>query len=195
MMVIGEILVDDALSTERFSCDLARCKGACCTLEGGRGAPLLNEEKVLVEHALPVVRKYLSPRSLNEIASRGAVDGQRGSYATNCIDDRDCVFVFYDGDVAKCSIEAAYNNGEYPWRKPVSCHLFPLRYAAGGSAFLRYEAIAECAPGRERGRADGTPLPVFLKDAIVRRFGEEWYGRLAEKLAADAARVGAGKEG
>jgi hypothetical protein len=194
MMIIGEIPVDDAVASQRFSCDLARCKGACCTLEGGRGAPLLDEEKELAERAVPVVRKYLSPRSLNEIASRGAVEGARGSYGTTCIDDRDCVFVYYEGDVAKCSIEAAYNRGEFPWRKPVSCHLFPLRYAPGGSGLLRYEAIAECAPGREKGKADGTPLHEFLKDALVRRFGADWYGRLAEKLAGETARVAAGEE-
>jgi hypothetical protein len=195
MMIIGEILVEDAVGTGQFSCDLKRCKGACCTLEGGRGAPLLDAEKELIERAVPVVRKYLSPRSLNEIAHRGAVDGPKGAYATTCIDDRDCVFVFYEGDVAKCSIEAAYNRGEYPWRKPVSCHLFPLRYSSGGSGLLRYEAIPECSPGREKGKADGTPLHGFLKDALVRRFGAAWYANLAERLSGEAARIAAREEG
>jgi hypothetical protein len=195
MIIVSEILVEDAVETERFSCDLARCKGACCTLEGGRGAPLLDEEKVLVERAVPVLRKHLSARSLNEIAGRGAVDGARGSYATTCIDDRDCVFVVYEGDVAKCSIEAAFNRGEYPWRKPVSCHLFPLRYAANGAGLLRYEAIAECDPGREKGRADGTPLHAFLKEALVRRFGAEWYASLGENIAGGPDRIAAGGRG
>jgi hypothetical protein len=195
MMIIGKIPVEDAVVAEKFSCDLAKCKGACCTLEGGRGAPLLDEEKSLVERAIPVVLKHLPARSQNEIASRGAVDGVRGSYATTCIDDRDCVFVVYDGDVAKCSIEAAFNRGEYPWRKPVSCHLFPLRYAPNGAGLLRYESIAECAPGRAKGKTDGTPLHLFVKEALVRRFGAEWYERFGERASGGGARVAAGERG
>lgn len=184
MIIVDQILVDESVATERFSCDLAGCKGACCTLQGGRGAPLLDEEKALVEGAVPVVRKHLSRRSRSEIDRRGAVDGPAGSYATTCIDDRDCVFVVYDGDVAKCSIEAAWLRGEYPWRKPVSCHLFPLRYAATGRGLLRYESIAECAPGRSKGKAEQTPLHSFVKDALVRRFGAGWYERLSERVDA-----------
>jgi hypothetical protein len=193
MIIVNDILIEEAVGTERFGCDLAQCKGACCTLPGGRGAPLLDEEKGLVERALPVVRKHLSARSLNEIELRGAVDGVRGSYATTCIDDRDCVFVVYEGDVAKCSIEAAFLRGEYPWRKPVSCHLFPLRYSANGGGLLRYEAISECAPGRSKGKAEGIPLHEFLKDALIRRFGPEFYSMLSKRIAGmgvDAAEPG-----
>lgn len=177
-MVIGEILVEDEVATAQFSCDLGRCRGACCTLEGGRGAPLLDEERGLVEAAVPVVLERLPARSIAEIGRRGAVDGVKGAYATTCVDDRDCVFVVYDGPVAKCAIEDAFNRGELPWRKPVSCHLFPLRFSRNGAGLLRYEAIPECAPGREKGRAGGIPVTSFLREALDRRFGTEWRGEL-----------------
>ena len=186
MIIVDGIPLDPSIAGARFSCDLARCKGACCTLEGGRGAPLLDEEKALVERALPVVRPMLPERTLAVIDRRGVVEGVPGSYATACVDDRDCVFVYYEGDVAKCSIEAAWLRGEYPWRKPVSCHLFPLRAGADGGP-VRYEAIPECSAGRERGRADGVALHEFLRDAIVRRFGEGWYDRVDAAIG-DATR-------
>ncbi len=188
--MIGDIAVDEAVTSERFSCDLARCKGACCTLEGGRGAPLLDEEKGLVERHYPSVRKYLSPVHVAAIERQGPVDGFPGAFATTCVDDRACVFVTYDGDVARCSFEVAFRKGEIGWRKPVSCHLFPLRYSGGGAGVLRYEEIPECSAGRDRGRREDTRLHDFLGDAIVRRLGPGWHGLLRETCetpASDAA--------
>lgn len=186
MMIIGEVLVDDDVVTERFSCDLAKCKGACCTLEGTRGAPLLDEEKEFVERHYPSVRKYLAPRNIKVIERKGMVDGVPGAYATAVIDNKECVFVMWEGDVAKCSFEMAFNNGEIPWRKPLSCHLFPLRYSGGEPGLLRYEEIPECTAGREKGSAAGTRLHEFVKDALVRRLGADWYGLLDERSAAMA---------
>ena len=114
----------------------------------------------------------------------------QGAYATTCVENRDCVFVSYQGDVAKCSFELAFNNGEIPWRKPVSCHLFPLRYSGNGPGLLRYEAIPECSAGREKGKAGGTKLHEFVGDALVRRFGSEWYETLADRCAEPAATTG-----
>ncbi len=187
MLIIGDIAVDDAVTTQRFSCDLARCKGACCTLEGGRGAPLLDEEKALVERHYPAVRKYLSPGHIAAIERQGPVDGFPGAFATTCVEDRACVFVAYDGDIARCSFELAFRKGEIGWRKPVSCHLFPLRYSGGRAGVLRYEAIPECSAGRERGERDGTRLHDFLEDAIIRRLGPGWHTLLSEACETPAA--------
>jgi hypothetical protein len=194
MMIIGEVLVEEPVATARFRCDLSGCRGACCTLEGARGAPLLDEEKVLIERALPAVRKYLSPRSLDVIERRGAVEGFPGSYATACIGDRDCVFVMYEGDVAKCSIEHAFNRGETVWRKPVSCHLFPLRYSGASPGLLHYEQIPECAAGRSRGEVEGTALRDFAREALERRFGSEWVRKLDGRCSSTAAAPGAALE-
>jgi len=181
MFTIGEILVEEEIATERFSCDLARCKGACCTLEGGRGAPLLDEEKEMIERYLPVVARRLEPGNLEAIRLQGPVDGYHGSYATTCIDDRDCVFVIRESGVAKCAIEKSFLEGEIPWRKPVSCHLFPLRYSEGSTPALRYEVIGECDPGRRKGDREGTPLHEFVRESLVRRFGADWFAEFSKK--------------
>jgi len=192
MFIVDEILVGEEIATERFSCDLALCKGACCTLEGGRGAPLLDDEKDLIEKFLPVIGKRLQERNLGVIRERGVADGYPGSYATTCIDDRDCVFVTREAGVARCAIEKSYLAGEIPWRKPVSCHLFPLRFTEGSTPALRYEVIGECEAGRRRGAQEGNPLHRFVKESLVRRFGAAWYMRFEETCAERAALVGNG---
>lgn len=176
MLIIGEIFVDEDVATERFSCDLPRCRGACCTLEGGRGAPLLDEEVALLREYYPRIRRFLSHRNERHIRDTGMTDGFDGNHATACIDNRDCVFVVYDGKIATCAIEKCYLAGEIPWRKPVSCHLFPLRYAEGSTRVLRYERIEECRPGRKLGARLMSPLREFAGEALRRRFGLPWYG-------------------
>ena len=175
MFLIGEAVVDEEIAHERFTCDLIRCKGACCTIRGGQGAPLEDAELVELRTALPSARKYLSDENLQIIESRGFFEGKPGNYFTTCVDDRDCVFVYYEDDIARCSLERAYQNGETGWRKPLSCHLFPLRVSRGLKQEIRYEKISECSAGRSRGRSHDMPLYDFLKDALVRNFGGRWY--------------------
>jgi hypothetical protein len=179
MFVIGEITVEEAVAEAQFSCDLRRCKGACCTLPGGRGAPLEDDEVSAVEEAVRYAATYLSPEHLAHIRMHGAIEGAPGSYATQCNDDRDCVFVYHEEGIARCSIEKAYFDGAGTFRKPVSCHLFPIRVTPGAKGRLRYERIPECDPGRSQGRNAKTPLHVFLKEALVRKFGDRWYDEFA----------------
>ena len=175
MFVIGEAVVEENVATERFSCDVSKCKGACCTLPGGRGAPLEDREVDEILAAFPSAAAYLPARNLDVIAREGMVEGTPGSYATTCIDDRDCVFVYYEGDVARCALERAYADGKTSWRKPVSCHLFPIRIRRDTMDRIRYERIPECAPGRQLGLSAGTPLYEYLRPALVRKYGEQWY--------------------
>ncbi len=175
MFIIGEAVIDDEVGKESFCCDLRECKGACCTLPGSRGAPLEDNEVLELRKAYPGAKQYLSQRNIDFIETHGMVDGISGSYATTCIEDRDCVFVYYDDDVAKCSLERAYEEGRTEWRKPLSCHLFPIRVRTFGQSSLRYERLAECEPGRTLGQTQGVKLRDFLKVALVRRFGAEWY--------------------
>jgi len=180
VITLDEILVDESVLTAQFSCDLARCKGACCTLPGGAGAPLLDEEVELVKGAVQAATPYLSERSKKHIEQHGSVEGAAGSWATACIDDRDCVFVTYEGDVATCSIEKAWHAGTSTFRKPLSCHLFPVRLKNFGGPYLHYEQFAECAPGRRKGANDGTLLVDTVKDALVRAFGSDAAERIAD---------------
>lgn len=183
MFTILDTIVDGALGTARFACDLGACKGACCTMAGGRGAPLEDAEVSLVQEAVQAALPYLSERNRTVIETRGAVEGRPGDYATRCIDRRDCVFVYYEGDVAKCAIERAHFNGESAFRKPLSCHLFPIRIDHLFDAdYLRYERIPECDPAIANGAARAVPLYVFLKEAITRAYGEQYYAALAARL-------------
>jgi len=177
MFIIGEAVIEESVARARFACDLQHCKGACCTLPGGRGAPLDDEEVIELEKAFPVVKKYLSEKSLQVIKQYGIFEGVPGSFATSCVDDRDCVFVLYDGDVARCSLEKAFLAGEITWRKPLSCHLFPIRIAPGNGERVRYEKITECAAGRANGEKNDIRLYDYLKEPLTRKFGLEWYGR------------------
>lgn len=179
MFKVLDVIVDDALVTTKFACDLGACHGACCTMPGGRGAPVTDQEAEMIRQASPAALKYLSERNQGIIGALGGVEGSSGDVATRCVDDRECVYVYYEGSVAKCAIERAFFNGETPFRKPVSCHLFPIRSAEVlGGTYLRYERITECEPALRNGRAGDVPLYKFLKDAITRAYGRRFYKEL-----------------
>ena len=133
----------------------------------------------MIADATPAALEYLDDRNRSVITALGGVEGSPGNFATRCIDDRDCVYVYYEGTVAKCAIERAHFNGRTPFRKPVSCHLFPIRSTeVFGGEYLRYERISQCDPALKLGRAEGVPLYKFLKDAITRAYGREFYREL-----------------
>lgn len=178
MISLDHLLLDNRVLTQEFACDVARCKGACCTLPGGAGAPLLAEEVEHVQRAVSAAEPYLSERSREYIRLYGATEEVFGGWATRCIDDADCVFVTYEGDVATCAIEKAWHNGETSFRKPVSCHLFPIRVANFGGPYVHYEQFSECKPGRERGAREGILLVDSVKEALERAFGADVTHRL-----------------
>ncbi len=153
-------------------------------MPGGRGAPLLPEEAAAVNDAVSVATRYLSERNRRYIERFGAVEGDDDDdLATVCIDDRDCVFVYDEGGVAKCAIERAYFNGETDFRKPLSCHLFPIRInELFGGSYLRYEKIQQCTPALVNGARQDVPLYRFLEEALVRAFGRSFYDQLAEAV-------------
>jgi len=154
---------------------MARCKGACCTMPGARGAPLREEELEEIEKAYPTVRKYLSFRHKDTIEERGLVQGRKGDYTTQVVQNQACVFAFFENGIAKCAFEKGYQNNEIGWRKPISCHLFPIRVGPGMPERLRFESIAECQPAIERGTKERIWLSEFLRDSLTRTFGENWY--------------------
>jgi hypothetical protein len=190
MFIIGDVLVDRSVPSAHFHCDLESCKGACCSLEGGRGAPLEEHEVHEIEKAFAVVREYLSPDHLDTIERNGLYEGRPGDRATTCVNERACVFVYDDAGIARCSLERAFLEGRTSWRKPLSCHLFPIRIRRFGRDVLRYEQIEECASGRKRGKAEGIPLSAFLREPLVRKYGERWYGRLMDMPDTDELNPG-----
>lgn len=183
MILVGDILVDERAATARFSCNTAKCKGACCTLEGGGGAPLTDEEAEIIRGIHEFVKPYL-PEHSYKIARNNPIDGTVGDYSTTCIDNRACCFVCYDSSgIARCSIEQAYLDGKISFRKPISCHLFPLRLGNFGGSYIYYEHFDECEPGREKGQIDNIYLLDELQIPLKRSFGERWTEELNNKAA------------
>lgn len=151
-------------------------------MPGGQGAPLEEEEVRLVQEAEQAAFPYLPELNRRVIEIDGSVEGKEGNRTTRCIDDRDCVFVYYEQEVAKCAIERAWLEGKIAFRKPLSCHLFPIRVDdLFGSARLRYERIPECKPAVERGKNEQIALVDFLKEPLIRAFGEEFYEDLLKE--------------
>lgn len=179
--------VEQQIGSVHFGCDLSVCKGACCTMPGALGAPILEHEIAELERVLPAAMKYLSERAIEEIDRVGVWRRERdGSLTIPAIDHADCVFVHYVGDVATCAIDTAYRNGEVTgFQKPISCHLFPIRIypeKREGEYFICYEEIEECAGGRSRGRKQKIPLLDFLETPLVRALGTERVEMLKKAL-------------
>ena len=184
MYLIDKILIDEDVTNINFSCDLKKCKGGCCTFEGEFGAPVLDSEVSEINAVIPVVEPYLSKRSIETIKTKGAIEGLPGSYSTMSIDKRDCVFVCYDGDIAKCSIEKAYFDHKTNFRKPISCQLFPIRVSDYGGTYLYYQKFDECDPAILKGNKEKSLMFRFLKEPLIRAFGEAWYSELDNYMSA-----------
>lgn len=180
MIFLRNIALEDSIFRAKFACDLSLCKGACCTFPGESGAPVANDEVQLMTDNFEAAAKYLSERNLNYIKKYKFIEGLPDNYTTVCINKRDCVFVYYDGDVAKCAYEKAWLLGESSFRKPISCHLFPIRVHGNNPETMYYVQIPECRDGRRSGEKNQVPLVECLKDAISRANGEEWYDELIQ---------------
>lgn len=178
MILIDKILVDKEIIKLKFNCDIDKCKGACCTFPGEYGAPLLDSEVEIIKSVSSVASEFLSEKSKSIIQIEGAIQGSPNDYSTNCIDKKDCVFVYYEDDVARCSIEKAFFSGKTKFRKPISCHLFPIRVSNFGGTYLYFSNYEECKPAFQNGSNNHIFLVQMLKDALVRAYGKEWYKHL-----------------
>lgn len=172
--------MDPAIPTIQFRCNTDRCKGACCTLPGGSGAPLLDEEVGELHRALPAAIKYLNELHREVIREKGLYEGHPGEYVTTCVDDHACVFVTFEDGIARCALEKAWFQGETDWRKPLSCHLFPIRIDRGLQEHLRYEHLDDCTPALEEGAGSEVFLSDFLREPLSRAYGDTWYTKFLE---------------
>ncbi len=185
MIEIDGKIVSTDLLTVPFLCDLKQCRGLCC-VEGTGGAPLTDEEIDVLEREYDNYSRYMMPEGREIVEREGfMVVDEYGEYATPLIGGADCVFSFQEDGVAYCAIERAYNNGECGFRKPVSCHLYPVRVKRfrNGTVGLNYNRWDICSSALECGKRLGVPMYRMLKDAIVRAFGQEFYDALTEAEA------------
>lgn len=180
MLQIDDTVVSLDLFNECFVCDLASCKGICC-VEGDAGAPLEAGEADKLEEILPAVWDDLSEAAREVIRRQGVcyVD-EEGDTVTSIVDGRECVFTCTDADgMCHCAVEKAYREGRIDFYKPISCHLYPVRvHRYNGFVTVNYHRWEVCQCARTLGRRLGVPVYRFLKEPLVRRFGEEWYRQM-----------------
>lgn len=180
MLQIKDTLVSLDLAERFFCCDLDACLGRCC-IEGDAGAPITPEEKTQIEKALPVIRPDMSPRAVREVDENGVsyID-EEGDLVTTIIDGRDCAFTCYaKNGLCLCALEKAYREGKSDFMKPSSCHLYPLRLTEYPTfTAVNYHRWKICRPAEKLGRKLGIRLYQFLKEPLIKRFGQEWYDEL-----------------
>ena len=179
---IEDILVRPEIAETKFACDLEKCKGACCTLESEYGAPLLEEEIKKIAEVLTSAEKYLPNQNIKIIEADGFFEKKDGEFLTRSIENKDCIFVYYDNGIAKCSIEKAYFEEGTDFRKPISCHMFPIRVTKFGGDILRYEKFSGCSPALDKGKANNIKLVDFCKDSLIRLYGKKWFSILKETI-------------
>jgi uncharacterized protein YdhG (YjbR/CyaY superfamily) len=162
----------------QFACDLKKCKGACCTIESNYGAPLLEEEVETISKILEIIKEYLPEKHKQIIDKKGFFERKQNMLMTSSVENKACVFVNYENGIAKCGIEKAYFAGKINFRKPISCHLFPIRVEDFGGDVLRYEKFEECSPALKKGEKENIKLVDFLEESLIRKFGKKWFIKL-----------------
>ena len=180
MIAIKDTLVSEDLLEKKFVCDLTRCKGACC-VEGESGAPLEKEELKEMEKVYPVVRDMLPAKGRKAIEKQGLyLEDDDGDWVTPLVaPNKECAYTIFEDGIAKCSIEKAYHEGKTNFRKPISCHLYPVRITKYKSYdAVNYEHWKNCSPACKLGAALKLPVYQFLKESLTRKYGKEWYSEL-----------------
>lgn len=182
MIQVEGVLLSKELFTQHFVCDLNSCKGACC-IEGDAGAPLNIEEVDTIEEHLDAIKPFLTPEGLKSIEKLGVFEVDTdGEYVTTLNEGKECAFTTYDKNgVAKCGIEDAHRAGALDFKKPISCHLYPIRAAKlAMHEALNYHHWNICAPACECGSKLKVKVYQFLKEPLIRKYGEDWYAQLVE---------------
>ena len=185
MLQIGPAIVSLDVFDKQFVCNLPACKGMCCVY-GESGAPLEENEVAILQEVYAKIKPYMTPEGI-------AVVEQQGVYDTDIENDKvtplvgqseDCVYAYNEKNVVYCAIEKAFMNGEISFRKPVSCHLYPIRITKYDDfEAVNYHQWSICCDALQLGKKMKTPLYIFLKEPLIRKYGAEWYEQLC--LAAE----------
>ena len=183
MIAIDNILVSDEVVSEQFVCDLNKCKGGCCE-DGDSGAPLTNEELEYLRDHIEEIKPYITPEGLKVLETEGLYkyDSEFG-WVTPTIAGRMCAYGFRDRQgIIKCGIEQAFLDKKISWKKPISCHLFPVKITRNkkqNQEYVNYEPRQDlCKAACKLGRQLKVPVYLFLKEALIRKYGPDFYSRL-----------------
>ena len=183
MIAIKNVLLSNDVVEKQFVCNLSACKGACC-VEGDHGAPLEEEELKILEKNYDKIKKYITKEGRAAIEKLGLfVYGKNRKPKTPLINGGPCAYISYENGVAKCGIELAHQSKEIKFKKPLSCHLYPLLVSKRKTLeFVNYDKWEICDPACDLGKSLQVPVYQFLKEAIIRKFGKEFYSTL-DKVA------------
>ena len=180
MFQLGKTIVSEDIIEKDFVCNLTACKGACC-VDGDAGAPLEESETKILGEIYDRVKPFLRREGILAIEKQGVfITTEDGELETPLIEGGECAYVFFDNKgVALCAIEEAYNQGKIDWKKPLSCHLYPIRVKEYSEfSAINYNKWHICDDACTLGKQLQIPVYKFVKDALIRKFGEDWYKEL-----------------
>ena len=183
MLLIKDILISDSLFDTYFQCDLHRCKGACCW-EGDYGAPLSDDEIESIDDILDIVIEILPEENKKVLKEKGSFEYYKEPEVngTSLLKDASCAYLIRKGDeIGKCAFEILYNQGKTNFKKPISCELYPIRLIENielNFFAMNYDEWDICKPACKLGKKNKLPVFRFLKNAIIRKFDEDFYNQL-----------------
>lgn len=184
MILIEDTCISDDVADKFFVCDIEKCKGACC-VEGDLGAPLEEVELPILDEIFEKIKPYLSPEGVKAIEEQGKyIKDWEGDYSTTTIDEKECAYAVYDKKgILQCGIEQAYNDGVIDFKKPISCHLYPIRITKYESYHaINYDRWSICSDACALGDKLGVEVYKFLKEPLIRAYGEAWYEQLVKEI-------------
>ncbi|UAB82215.1 DUF3109 family protein [Marixanthomonas sp. SCSIO 43207] len=184
MFQLGKAIISEDIIEKDFVCNLSACKGACC-IEGEAGAPVTQDETEILKNIYPKVKPFLRPEGIQAIEEQGTyIKSPNDELETPLVNGKECAYVtFTENGTASCGIEDAFNAGEIDFRKPISCHLYPVRIQEYSEfSAINYHRWPICDDACTLGKELQVPIYKFVKDALIRKYGENWYAEL-EKIA------------
>jgi hypothetical protein len=180
LIAIDNTIVSNELLKKKFVCDLSACKGACC-VAGDSGAPLEEDEASKLEDIYEEVKPYMTAAGIRSIEEQGKfIVDTDGDLVTPLIDGKECAYTYFDKDgSAKCAIEKAFYDGKTDFKKPISCHLYPVRV----TKYSSYDAVNfhewdVCKPACSCGEKLDVKVYKFLKEPLIRKYGSQWFEQL-----------------
>ncbi len=181
MIAINDKLISDEVVEEQFVCDLSKCKGGCC-VDGDTGAPITQEEANIIDDVYPKVKHLLTEKAIRLIEDEGThtFDDEHG-LVTPTLDGGICAYGFYDeAGIVRCAFEQEYRAGNIDFKKPISCHLFPIRITEyDGYDAVNYEPRKTlCKPACKLGKSLKIPVYQFLKEPLIRKYGNDFFEAL-----------------
>lgn len=183
MIIVQDILVSDEVAEQHFICNLKACKGLCCEA-GDMGAPLDEAELSVLEAIYPHVKPFLRPEGIAAIEAQGPYvwESEESCWTTPLVNKGPCAYMTLDElGIRRCGIEQTWRAGKTDFQKPISCHLYPIRVKRNedlGFEALNYDRWDICSAACELGHREQMPVYAFLKDALIRRYGEDFYEEL-----------------